>query len=105
MSVLKLSLLYYSCFLVIWLVIVAILYAVANSFGLFDAIEKLADAFVLSWKKEITLFLVERWAFVIGLLFLAAASLLNLFLAFLYNVVADYTGGVEMTFVERDIER
>jgi hypothetical protein len=105
MSVLKLSLLYYSCFLVVWLVVVAILYAIANSFGLFDAIEKLADAFVLSWKKEITLFLVERWAFVIGLLLLAGASLLNLFLAFLYNVVADYTGGIEMTFVERDLDR
>lgn len=105
MSVLKLSLLYYSCFLVVWLVVVAILYAMANSFGLFEAIEELADAFVLSWKKEITLFVVERWALVIGLVLLTGASLLNLFLAFLYNVVADYTGGIEMTFVERDLDR
>lgn len=105
MSVLKLSLLYYSCFLVVWLVVVAILYAVVNSLGVFDAIDDLADAFVLSWDSEITLFLVERWALVIGLLFLIGASLLNLFLAFLYNVVADYTGGIEMTFVERDADR
>jgi len=105
MSVLKLSVLFYSCFLVVWLVVVAILYAIVNSLGLFDAIDDLADAFVLSWDSEITLFLVERWALVIGLLFLVGASLLNLFLAFLYNVVADYTGGIEMTFVERETDR
>ena len=103
MSVFKLSLFYYSCFLVVWLVVVAVIYAIANSMGLFDAIEDLARAFASSWKNEITLFLIERWAFVIGLVFLLTASLLNLFLAFLYNVVADFAGGIELTFIERDL--
>lgn len=99
----KLSLFYYSCVLVVWLAFVAVLYAIANSLGLFDTIEDIAQAFVFSWRNEITLFLVERWAFVLGLVFLILASLLNLFLAFLYNLVADFSGGIEMTFIERDL--
>jgi hypothetical protein len=30
-------------------------------------------------------------------------SIVNVFLAFLYNVGSDLVGGVEMTFVERDL--
>jgi hypothetical protein len=30
-------------------------------------------------------------------------SLVNTFFAFLYNVIADAVGGVELTFVERDL--
>ncbi len=102
-SILKLSLFFYVCFLVIWLIVVAIIYSVLSSMGLFDTIEELADAFALEWDSNITLFLVERWAFLIGLTFVVVGSLINVFLAFLYNVAADTLGGVEMTFVERDL--
>jgi hypothetical protein len=102
-SVLKLSLFYYACFLVVWLVFVAVAYAVLASLGLFDAIDKLGTSFVL-WKDvDITLRLVEWWAFVIGLTLVVLASLVNLFLAFLYNLAADVVGGAELTFVERDL--
>jgi hypothetical protein len=30
-------------------------------------------------------------------------SIINAFLAFLYNLAADIFGGLEMTFVERDV--
>lgn len=103
MSVLRLSLLYYSCFLVAWLFFVAILYAIAGSMGLFDTIESIGRSFALGWNVDITLFWVERWALLFGILFVIGASLLNLFLAFLYNLAADFVGGIEMTFVERDI--
>ena len=101
-SILKLSLFFYAVFLVVWLVVVAIIYSILDSMGLFNTIEELAVAFALDWDSQITLFLVERWAFLLGLTFVVVGSLLNVFLAFLYNVAADMVGGIEMTYVERD---
>lgn len=103
LSVLKLSLFYYACFLVVWLVFVAVVYSVLNSMGLFDALEDVSQGFALGWDVNITLFFVEKWAFFIGLVLVIVGSLVNLFLAFLYNVGSDLVGGVEMTFVERDL--
>jgi hypothetical protein len=102
-SILKLSLFFYVCFLVIWLIVVAIIYSLLSSMGLFDTIEELAEAFAVEWDSQITLFFVERWAFLIGLTFAVVGSLVNVFIAFLYNVAADTVGGVEMTFIERDL--
>ncbi len=100
-SVFKLSLFYYGVFLVAWLVLVAILYGIVAAMGVFENLEQLYGALELRWN-DITLFSVERWAFVIGFVFAILGSLVNLLLAFLYNVAADMLGGIEMTFVERD---
>jgi hypothetical protein len=101
-SILRLSLFYSAAFMVVWLIVVAILYAIVNSLGMFDAIESLSRALALGWKLDITLGFVERWAFVFGLFFCVIICLINLVLAILYNVAADVVGGVEMTFVERE---
>ncbi|MDQ3985014.1 MAG: DUF3566 domain-containing protein [Actinomycetota bacterium] len=103
LSVLKVSLLFYGCFLLIWLVFVAILYWIVEAAGLFELIENVRDAFVLEGEWSVTLGFVEKWAFFIGVIVAVVMSLLNLFLAFLYNVVADVIGGIEVTFVERDL--
>jgi hypothetical protein len=103
LSVLKLSLFYYTCFLAVWLVLVAILYSILESMGLFDTLEEVSDGFALGWDVNITLFFVEKWAFLIGLVLVVLGSVVNLFLAFLYNVGSDLVGGIEMTFVERDL--
>lgn len=102
LSVLKLSLFYYGCFLLLWLVIVAVLYGVLSAAGLFERIEELGRALVLWDEVQITLWFVERWAFFIGLVLGLVASIVNVFLAFLYNLAADVVGGAEFTFVERD---
>ena len=106
MSVFKVSLIYYACLLVIWLIIVAIIYSFLKSLGLFDEIAKIVgpNGFAIE-KNEWTLTLgtVEKWAFLIGVLLTVVGALVNVFLAFLYNAISDAVGGVQMTFVERDI--
>ena len=102
-SVLKLSLMFYGFLLLFGLVIVAIVYTLLASAGIFDAIEKLGETAVL-WKEfDISLWFVERWALLIGLVLVALGSLANLFLAIVYNVASDVVGGAQMTFVERDV--
>ncbi|HVF52206.1 MAG TPA: DUF3566 domain-containing protein [Actinomycetota bacterium] len=102
-SVLRLSLFYSVCFLVIWLIVVAGIYYLVNSRGLFDALEELSDGLALGWNLDITLWWVERWAFLIGLTVGVLGSLMSVFVVFLYNIAADLLGGVEMTHVERDM--
>lgn len=101
-SVLKLSLFYYGIFLIVWLVIAAILFAMIEATGIFETIEGLSRDFALGLEVNIDLFFVERWAFLIGLTFAIVASLVNVALAFLYNIAADTIGGIELTFVEKD---
>ena len=105
MSILKLSLFFYAIFLVIWLIFVAILYSVLNSMGLFDQLEDILgpNGFVVAENFKITLMAVEKWAFLIGLTMVVLGAIVNVFMAFLYNVAADTVGGVEMTYAERDV--
>jgi Transmembrane domain of unknown function (DUF3566) len=101
-SVLKLSVIFYAVFMVLWLLFVAVLYWVLQAAGFFEGIEGVLSGFAFEEGFNISLMTVEKWAFLIGLSFAVLASLFNLFLAFLYNVAADVVGGVEVTFVERD---
>jgi hypothetical protein len=103
-SVLKLSVIFYAVFLVLWLLVVAVIYWMLQAAGLFDSLEDILgpQGLVVRDNFEISLMTVEKWAFLIGVSVAVLASLFNLFLAFLYNVAADVVGGVEVTFVERD---
>ncbi|MDQ3914516.1 MAG: DUF3566 domain-containing protein [Actinomycetota bacterium] len=101
LTVLKLSAFYWAIFLVVWLGIVAVLYSIVDGLGYLDDIDSFMTAVEVKWP-EITLGVVEKWAFLVGLTFALVTSLLNVFLAFLYNVAADLIGGLELTFVERD---
>ena len=103
LSVLKLSFFYYGIGLVVWLIFVAIVFSILDSMGLFNSIEEVSEGFALGWQVNISLFFVEKWAFLIGLTLVVLGAIVNLLLAFLYNVGADLVGGVEMTFAERDL--
>lgn len=103
-SVLKLSLFYYTCFLIVWAGMVAVIYWIIQSMGLFDAIESVSEGLVLDWGEiDISLWMVERWALLIGGGLVIVGSIINAFLAVLYNLASDLVGGLEMTFVERDL--
>jgi hypothetical protein len=101
LTVLKLSAFYWAIFLVVWLGVVAVLYSIIDGLGYLDDIDSFMSAVEVKWP-DITLGVVEKWAFFIGITFALVTTLLNVFLAFLYNVAADLIGGLELTFVERD---
>lgn len=101
LTVLKLSGFYWAVFIVIWLGLVAVLYSVVDSLGFFSSIENFSRKVELG-RPNITLGLVEKWAFLVGIVVALVTTLVNVFLAFLYNVAADLFGGLELTFVERD---
>lgn len=102
-TILKLSLFYYAIFLVVWLLFVAVVYWVLQPTELFEAIQDVGNIF-FDWKNvDISLRFVERWAFLVGLVFVLVGTIVNTFLAFLYNVASDVVGGIELTFVERDL--
>jgi hypothetical protein len=101
-SVLKFSLLFYFCIMLIVLFGLAILYWVLSAIGAIDSLAKLigqfgfgGDAFRIDggW-------LFSR-LFLIGIVGVAAWSLLNMCVAFLYNLVSDVVGGVEVTLAEK----
>ncbi len=104
LSVLKLSFFYYLVFLALWLIMVAIVYSLLSSFGFFDFLHGVGQGAVLKSLShlEISLGTVEKWAFLVGFVLVLIASIVNAFLAFLYNIGADVTGGIEMTYVERE---
>ncbi len=94
---------FYACFVVLWLLFVAIVYWMLQGAGVFDTIESIRRQLTESrdsW--QISLATVEKWAFFLGVAVATVMSLFNLFLAILYNVIADTIGGIDMTFVERD---
>ena len=101
-SVLKLSGFFYAIFVLVWLLIVAVLFSLVESMGLFDAAEDLGRGLVLWEEVNITLGLVEKWALLIGIVFAVIGTLVNTLLAVLYNVGSDLLGGLELTFVEKD---
>ena len=107
LSVLRISAFYYGCFLVLWLLFVAIVYWFLSALGIFDAIHDFlrSPSIKLLKKREdlgLTLWFFERWALLIGVTLAVVATFINTFLSFLYNLAADIVGGVELTFVEKD---
>ncbi|HZK51376.1 MAG TPA: DUF3566 domain-containing protein [Actinomycetota bacterium] len=103
-SVLKMSLFYYAIFFVVWMIGVAVLFSFIESTGVFQTIEEIGDGMEVEELAtfEISMGVVMRWAAYIGGALVLLATVVNVILAFLYNLGSDIVGGVEMTFVERD---
>jgi hypothetical protein len=103
-SVLKMSLFYYSIFFVVWLIGVAMLFSFVESTGVFESIEEVGRGMEFEELAtfEISLGVVLKWAAYIGAGLVPLGSVINVILAFLYNLGSDIVGGIVVTFVERD---
>ncbi len=113
-SVLKFSLVFYVCLLLVILVGMTILYAILSSIGVVDTLEELltsiwgpgAGDVATGPDDPVTPFQIDpsylfRILFLIGAISTALWAAFTMFLALLYNLIADLLGGVEVTLVER----
>jgi hypothetical protein len=102
-SVLKLSLIFYFCVLLVVMLGLAVFWSVLNRLGVVED----ALGFLLELNLEVTINAgnIGRAIFLVGLLNVVLFSAINVFLAFLYNLVSDLLGGLRMTLAEEDIRR
>jgi hypothetical protein len=101
-SVLKLSLLFYFCVMIVFLLALMILYLIMSALGTLDAAVKLLSdvALVDPGFKIHGGWLLLR-VFAGGVALVVLWSIVNVFAVFLYNLISDVIGGIEVTLAER----
>jgi hypothetical protein len=100
-SVLKLSFLFYLCVMVVFLGAMVILYGILSAIGALDSLTRLIRDLFADQTFEIH----GDWLFTrglaIGLGMVVLWTLINVFVVFLYNLLSDIVGGIEVTLSER----
>lgn len=101
-SILKFSLIFYFCVMLVILFALYILYSILNALGTLDSLVKLLVDFSLV-NKDFTFntgFIFTR-LFVFGVVLVILWSIINVFATFLYNLISDLVGGIEVTLAEK----
>jgi hypothetical protein len=104
-SVLKLSLLFYACLFVVFMVAGTLLWNLAGAAGTIASIE--------SFIKDIGAFktfsfsggTIFRASFLAGLILVIAGSGLNVLLTVLFNLISDLVGGIRISVIEEETAR
>jgi transmembrane protein DUF3566 len=100
-SVLKVSFFFYLCVLVVILGAMMILYAILGAIGALDSLTRLIRDLFADQSFQIH----GGWLFSrglsIGLALVVLWTLINVFIVFLYNLLSDVVGGIEVTLSER----
>jgi hypothetical protein len=99
-SVLKFSLLFYLCLMLVGLLVFAVIWFVLVNMGVFDEITKFAANFSLS--VSFPAGKIFRWYILIGLLGVVVWSIVTVLLTLLFNLINDITGGIEVVLAERE---
>jgi hypothetical protein len=100
-SVLRVSLLFYFCVMVIVVFALAILYWVLGIMGVLGSI---SDLLTSIFPGRGAYAIDGGWLFIrallVGLAWVVIWSFVNMFLALLYNLIADVVGGIKVTLAE-----
>ena len=100
-SVLKISFLFYLCVMVVIIGAMMILYTILGAIGALDSLTRLIRDLFADQSFEIH----GGWLFSrglsIGLALVVLWTLINVFIVFLYNLLSDVVGGIEVTLSER----
>lgn len=99
-SVLKLSLIFYFFLLLVGMLGLAVLWGLIGRLGVID--QGLAFLETLNFEVELNIGNIARALFLTGVLQVILLSGVNVFLAFLYNLVADLLGGLKVTLAEEE---
>ncbi len=98
-SVLKFSLLFYFCLLLVFLLGSAIIFAMLKAFGVIADIEQLfAD---VDYPVTVSGGAIFKWFFLIGALGTVVWTIITVCGVFLYNLIADVVGGIEISVSEK----
>jgi hypothetical protein len=99
-SVLKLSLVFYFCALLVVMMGLFLFWSVIHRVGLVDRLL----GFLEDLQLVVTIDggMIARAVFLVGLLNVVLWSGINVFLAFLYNLIADLIGGLKVTLAEEE---
>jgi hypothetical protein len=103
-SVLRFSLLFYFCLMLVVLLGLAILYAILSAAGVLDSVAGLLTDVGFGDRQgnfEFDTGFIFRTLFLIGLVSTILWAAFTLVLAFLYNLISDLVGGIEVTLIER----
>jgi len=101
LSVLKFSLLFYFCLMLVGLVGLSILYTILASMGVIENFEKTISSVGVYTNFEIDPGYLLRTLAIIGLISTVLWAAVTVFVAFLYNLIADLVGGIEVTLSEK----
>ncbi|HKI29021.1 MAG TPA: DUF3566 domain-containing protein [Actinomycetota bacterium] len=100
-SVLKISFVFYLCMMVVILGALMILYGILGAMGVLDT----ATEFLVNLGFGDDFQIHGNWLFsrglAIGLVLVVLWTLINVFIVFLYNLLSDVVGGIEVTLSER----
>ena len=101
-SILKFSLLFYFCLMLVFLFALLILYWVLSVIGVMDSLAHVLQT-ILGERQpfEFHSFWIFSRLFLIGVLGVVVWSFVNLFVTLLYNLVSDVVGGVQVTLTEK----
>jgi len=100
-SVLKFSLIFYFCVMLVFLGALMILYGVLEAIGALDSLTRLIRDLFADQSFSIHGGWLFTRGFAIGMAMVVLWSLINVFVAFLYNLISDLVGGIEITLSEK----
>ncbi|HVF11540.1 MAG TPA: DUF3566 domain-containing protein [Actinomycetota bacterium] len=100
-SVLKLSVAFYLAVMAVCVLATVLLFYAADAAGIIGTVEEFIQG--VGWPDfRIRPVQVFRAVAVIGVFMMIIWTAVSVFVAFLYNLVADLVGGIEVTMSERD---
>ena len=100
-SVLKFSLLLYTCLLVVGLVAGTLLWLAASSAGMIDNVEKFVEGVGFNDFRFLGGALLKAAA-LSGLVLVVLGTGINVLVTVLYNLISDVVGGIEVSFLEEE---
>src|SRR6266536_261761 len=99
-SVLKFSVLFYLCLMLVGLLVFAVIWFVLVNMGVFEEITKFAGNFNLN--VAFPAGKVFLWYIKLGVLGVVVWSIVTVLLTLLFNLINDVTGGIEVVLAERE---
>jgi transmembrane protein DUF3566 len=109
-SVLKFSLVFYFCVMLIVYLALVIIYLILTAAGAIDSLERILGELFAQGEVStrgaqpyhINSGVLFWWLFFGGCLMTGVWSLVNVLVAFIYNLISDVIGGIEVTLAQKD---